>query len=77
MYKLDVVRLQKSDRSWDRSVSIATRLQAGQPKVMAQLLTEARDFPLLQSIQAGSGAHLTSYSVDIWSYVPGGKVARA
>jgi len=44
---------------------------------MVQLLTEARDLPLLHSIQTGFGAQPASHSMGIGSYVPGGKVARA
>jgi hypothetical protein len=45
--------------------------------IKVELLTQARDFPFLHSIQTVYGAHPASHSMGIGSYMPGGKVARA
>jgi hypothetical protein len=42
-----------------------------------QILACARDFSLLQNVQAGSGAHPASYSMDTWCSFPRAKAARA
>jgi hypothetical protein len=47
--------------SWDRSVSIVTRIWTGWSTV--QFLAWWRDFPLLLNTQTGSEAHPASYSM--------------
>jgi hypothetical protein len=53
--------------SWDRSVGIATRYGLdGQ----CSISSSARDFSVLPSVQTGSGAHPTSYSVGTEGLFP-------
>jgi hypothetical protein len=45
-------------------VSEVTRLQAGQLRIIVQLLARQREFALLYSAHTSSGAHAVSYLVD-------------
>jgi hypothetical protein len=58
-------------RSWNSSVGIVTRVQAGQSRV--QVPAGVREFPLLQNVQTSSEAHPISYSMGTRGSLPGGK----
>jgi hypothetical protein len=55
--------------SRDSSIGIATG------KAGVRFPARARDFPLLHSVQTGSGAHPSSYPIDAGGSFHGGKVA--
>ena len=60
--------------SQDSSVTIVTRLMPG---TLGWILTEAKDFSLIQNVWTGSGAHPYSFAVGSVGSFPGGKVAGA
>jgi hypothetical protein len=69
-----LVEIQKSlsrVRSRDSSVGRATGWMAW------VRFTAVQDFPLLHSVQTGSGAHLASYPMGTRGSFPGGKAAGA
>jgi hypothetical protein len=60
--------------SWDSSISVVMGCGLGDRGLIPG---RAGDFPLLHSIQTGSGAHPASYPVGTGGSFPGGEVAGA
>jgi hypothetical protein len=60
--------------SWDSSVSIVTRLQAG---VGVRFSTETRDYCLVHKVQTGSDTHPVSYTMGIGGCFQGGYSGRS
>ena len=63
--------------SRDNSVAVVTWLKVGPRELVVRFPVGARELPLLQSLQTGSGFHQASYSMDssITGSVPGDKAA--
>jgi len=63
----------------DNSFSAVTWLKVGSLELVVRFPVEARELPLLQSLQTGSGFHQASYSMDssITGSVPGDKAVWA
>ena len=70
-----LISLRVVPNSWDSSVGIVTRLQAGQETSLSSILGEDKTlFSFQCSFQTGPQAHIYPYSVDTCGYFRGLKL---